>query len=180
MQASIRADCLLPNPRANTTRLYIHPANPPTFTLSLFISLFLSSVPITFAAFPTARQQIQSFSIIPFRTTSHPFTMKYINASAIMALLTLEAGLISASLDARQVPIAKWTLEGYSNFGTPYPSYNVSVPEDGVVYPISASSPTLTFHSIYLSQKSLLREKRHHGPLYPTSTNRYTPHVLYH
>lgn len=81
------------------------------------------------------------------RTVSCTFNMKTVNASAIFLLFTLGSCLVSAlvaSLEARQVPIAKYTLTGYSNVpGTPYPYYNISVPEDGVTIPISASSPAL-------------------------------------
>lgn len=69
--------------------------------------------------------------------------MKTLNASAILLLSTLGSCLVSASLEERQVPIAKYTLTGYSNVGTPYPYYNISVPEDGVTIPVSASSPAL-------------------------------------
>lgn len=71
--------------------------------------------------------------------------MKIANVSAVLALWTLESCLVSASLEARQVPIAKYTLTGYSSTGTPYPYYNISVLEDGVTNPISASSHPLTF-----------------------------------
>ena len=68
--------------------------------------------------------------------------MKTVNACAFLALYSLGSCLASASLEVRQVPVAKYTLTGYSNTpGTPYPYYNISVLEDGVTIPISASSP---------------------------------------
>ena len=68
--------------------------------------------------------------------------MRIFNATAILALFALKSVLTSGSLQARQVPIAKYTLSGYSTTGTPYPYYNISVPEYGVTMPISSSSPT--------------------------------------
>ena len=93
------------------------------------------------------KEDIQSFSIISFRTICCTFKMKIIGASAILALFTLEFWLVSASLETRQVPVAKYILTGFSSTGTPYPSYNISVPEDGVTRPISASSPAISFFS---------------------------------
>ena len=69
--------------------------------------------------------------------------MKSVNMSAILTLLILEFSLVSASLQERQVPIAEYTLTGDSSTGTPYPYYNISVPEDGSTRPISATSPAM-------------------------------------
>ena len=88
--------------------------------------------------------------------------MKTVNASAILALYILGSCLVSASLEVRQVPVANYRLTGYSRTpGTPYPYYNISVLEDGVTNPISASSPPALFSipSTSLKVPSIREEK---------------------
>lgn len=62
--------------------------------------------------------------------------MKPITTWLILTLFAVVSYPVSASLEARQVPTAKYILTGYSST-LPYPYYNISVPEDGVTTPIT-------------------------------------------
>ena len=99
-------------------------------------------------------------------------TMKPVTTWLLFALISHP---VSASLEARQVPVAKYILTGYSSTpGTPYPSYNISVPEDGITNPISASFPVSHANPLYspFRTSSPLIE-----PTYPTSHISLTPHL---
>lgn len=90
--------------------------------------------------------------------------MKVINASTSLALF-LQSCLVSASLETRQVPTAKYTLTGYSSTGTPYPYYNISVPENGVT--VSITNPLIVYS---ISPEAAFIP----GPFTPTSNCTFT------
>ena len=63
--------------------------------------------------------------------------MNILALSAVLALFAIGSCSASASIEVRQATVAVYVLTGYSNTGTPYPNYTVSVPENGVTIPIS-------------------------------------------
>jgi len=63
--------------------------------------------------------------------------MNIVTVSAILAGFAIGSCSASAQIEAREIVVADLVFSGYSKTGTPYPSYNISVPEDGVTVAIS-------------------------------------------
>ena len=92
------------------------------------------------APFPSSRQvsspALQDHIV---NLLSRPNTMSILALSRILALFAIGSCSASAPIEARQATVAVYVLSGFTHTGGPNPNYTVSVPENGVTFPISRS-----------------------------------------